>query len=240
MSLPHGVKRQHILRALRWIDQNPLKVPKRRGIRKYVLKYKTRYYPPKFVILKASEFLTSAESDVARKIQAISSRIALKQQSTSRDGFSGGTETNNFLIRRGFEIWDISGPRKKRVALQAVEEDPEELFREGKVLVQYRKHKRIERNPRLARAAKNRRLARDRYLRCEGCGFSFLQKYGDIGAGFIEAHHTVPLKSLKGERVASISDIALLCANCHRMVHQSDPLLPILKLVALLKSIRRK
>jgi HNH endonuclease len=39
----------------------------------------------------------------------------------------------------------------------------------------------------------------------------------------IEAHHLIPLSQLKGKRVAldPKNDVAVLCANCHRMVHRS-------------------
>jgi hypothetical protein len=49
-------------------------------------------------------------------------------------------------------------------------------------------------------------------------GFDFEQIYGDRGRGYIECHHVVPLHET-GERRVSISDLALLCSNCYRMIH---------------------
>ena len=51
----------------------------------------------------------------------------------------------------------------------------------------------------------------------------FENVYGSIGKGYIEAHHLVPLSQLKGRRFAldPERDFAVLCANCHRMVHRS-------------------
>lgn len=79
-------------------------------------------------------------------------------------------------------------------------------------------HKRIERNPKLAKAAK----AIHGY-NCQVCGVNFQKLYGDIGKDFIEAHHLEPLSSLKGKRIARDprKDFAVLCSNCHRMIHRS-------------------
>lgn len=56
---------------------------------------------------------------------------------------------------------------------------------------------------------------------CQGCGFDFGAKYGPLGAGFIEVHHKNPVSSMDGETVVNAeTDLAVLCSNCHRMVHR--------------------
>jgi 5-methylcytosine-specific restriction protein A len=82
----------------------------------------------------------------------------------------------------------------------------------------FRMHKRIERNAGLAKRAK----ALHGY-KCQVCNTSFEEKYGDVGKDYIEAHHLRPLASLKGKKVAMdpAKDFAVLCSNCHRMVHRS-------------------
>lgn len=56
---------------------------------------------------------------------------------------------------------------------------------------------------------------------CQGCGFDFEGKYGALGIGFIEVHHTKPVSSVQGTALVSAeSDMAVLCSNCHRMVHR--------------------
>lgn len=67
-------------------------------------------------------------------------------------------------------------------------------------------------------------------LRCDVCQFSFSDKYGELGAGFIEAHHTIPVSQLKGERRTNIKDMALVCSNCHRMLHSGNQLLSVSEL----------
>ena len=58
---------------------------------------------------------------------------------------------------------------------------------------------------------------------CEVCGFRFPDKYGKIGHGYIVAHHLVPLGSRKRMSKTTLDDIALICANCHAMVHTTQP-----------------
>ena len=61
--------------------------------------------------------------------------------------------------------------------------------------------------------------------RCQACDLDFEERYGAIGKGFIEAHHLKPISTL-AEGVAVTYDVAadfaVLCANCHRMIHRSD------------------
>jgi 5-methylcytosine-specific restriction enzyme A len=77
-----------------------------------------------------------------------------------------------------------------------------------------------ERDPRIRR----RKLERVRQLglplQCEVCDFHFQDFYGQLGEGYIEVHHVLPLH-VSGLRETSLDDLALLCANCHRMCHRA-------------------
>jgi len=55
-------------------------------------------------------------------------------------------------------------------------------------------------------------------------GFNFSRVYGPLGAGFIEAHHLVPLSQLKGQIISldPSKDFAVLCSNCHSMIHKFE------------------
>ena len=60
---------------------------------------------------------------------------------------------------------------------------------------------------------------------CQACDLDFEKRYGAIGKGFIEAHHLKPIATLvEGVSVTYdvASDFAVLCANCHRMIHRSN------------------
>ncbi|HEY3316592.1 MAG TPA: HNH endonuclease [Bacillota bacterium] len=109
----------------------------------------------------------------------------------------------------------------------------DERFPEGKE--SFRAHRIVERNPRLAQAAKEQGIDPYGNLRCQVCGFSFRDRYGPVGDGFIEAHHTLPVSEVPGPHEVSINDIALVCSNCHRMLHLRRPWLTMVQLRSLLR-----
>jgi putative restriction endonuclease len=74
-------------------------------------------------------------------------------------------------------------------------------------------------------------------LFCEACKFDFEKKYGSIGNGFIEVHHTIPVSELKRGAKTRIADLALVCSNCHRILHRRRPWLTIPALHKLLKQV---
>ena len=55
---------------------------------------------------------------------------------------------------------------------------------------------------------------------CMSCNFNFEEFYGEIGKGFIEVHHVVPLADAAKRETNPETDLLVLCANCHRMVHR--------------------
>ena len=70
---------------------------------------------------------------------------------------------------------------------------------------------------------------------CEVCGFNFEEKYGDIGSNYITVHHLKPMKEREKPSKTTESDLALVCDNCHRMLHRKDPPLGIEELNIFLK-----
>ena len=85
-----------------------------------------------------------------------------------------------------------------------------------------RYHRKVERNRTAARQAK-----KFHGVICQACDLNFVQRYGAIGKDFIEAHHLKPIATLEEGVVVTYdvkTDFAVLCANCHRMIHRSaDP-----------------
>jgi hypothetical protein len=55
---------------------------------------------------------------------------------------------------------------------------------------------------------------------CQVCGFDFGRFYGGLGSGFVEVHHKRPLSTARNERLTKLNDVAVVCANCHRMLHR--------------------
>jgi len=100
---------------------------------------------------------------------------------------------------------------------------------EGKVT--YRIAKEVVRNAKLAQKKKANHLVEHSKFFCEVCNFSFYDFYG-ANYDYIECHHINPL-SETGEIETQLSDLILLCANCHRVVHQSTECMTIEKLKAL-------
>ena len=105
-------------------------------------------------------------------------------------------------------------------------------FPEGKELEI--KHKTRERNQALVKKAKELFKNKHGRLFCKVCDFDFEKKYGEIGNNFIEAHHTIPLSRISGEIKTKVKDIALVCPNCHRMLHRRRPWLKMKQLKKLI------
>jgi len=128
----------------------------------------------------------------------------------------------------------IEAAKDEAPSLATLGDEEEELeFAEGAIL--YRTHLSRERNSELVRKAKERAKARSGRLICDVCGFDFHAVYGEVGEGYIECHHTVPVSDLMPGHKTRLEDIALLCANCHRMVHRRRPWLRMEELRDLLR-----
>jgi hypothetical protein len=104
---------------------------------------------------------------------------------------------------------------------------------EGKRIL--KQHYMRERNRSLIKQVKEKRLLEKGELRCDVCNFSFLEKYGERGKNFIEGHHKKSISEMKDGDKTYIEDIALICSNCHRMIHNKMPWLSIEELVSLVK-----
>lgn len=101
-----------------------------------------------------------------------------------------------------------------------ISEDVE--FEEGQMLEKW--HKFRERNPTLIRKAKqNFKIRNEGRLFCEACGFDFEKTYGKLGENFIEGHHLKPISIRKKGEPTNSKDIAMLCSNCHKMIHKKRP-----------------
>lgn len=108
---------------------------------------------------------------------------------------------------------------------ESIAEMGEEEADEGSVMT--RTHRIRERNRSLIQKKKDHHFSKHGNLSCECCGFDFGEHYGTHGDGFIECHHTKPVSELTLGEKTKISDLALLCSNCHRMIHRRRPWLSI-------------
>jgi len=119
------------------------------------------------------------------------------------------------------EIKKISDDPSLKDKLYSIEEDEQtrgDSVQEGEIL--YKLHKVRERDSKIIKNKKEQVLNLTGKLACEACIFEFENYYGDIGKGFIECHHKTPLANFKVAAQTRLHDLALVCSNCHRMLHR--------------------
>ena len=131
-------------------------------------------------------------------------------------------------------IKDVSSTRRPQDRDGFVDDNLDEVTDglEGNILLIV--HRRYERDGKLVEAKKASVIQATGDLACEVCGFSFKKAYGDIGAGYIECHHTVPLAQFEVRHRTRLEDLAVICANCHRMLHRGPKMLTIRELRAMM------
>ena len=112
-------------------------------------------------------------------------------------------------------------------------DEDEAAFPEGRIL--YRLHRQRERNPTVVREVKRKANATGS-LCCAVCQFDFFASYGELGKGFIECHHTMPVSEYRPGQKTKVADLSLVCANCHRMLHRRRPWLTVSELCGLWQS----
>lgn len=103
---------------------------------------------------------------------------------------------------------------------------------EGRVLT--RLHSYRERDRTLVKKAKALFKQRNGKLYCECCGFDPEPFYGDRGQDRIQAHHRRPVEELLPDSVTKAEDLAMVCANCHDVIHSKRPWLGVEELRGLL------
>lgn len=82
---------------------------------------------------------------------------------------------------------------------------------------------------RRAKLEASRRSHQGRRLVCEvpGCGFDFEAVYGQLGEGFAEVHLLRSLSEMDGPALTTLADLAVVCANCRRMIHRGGDCRPL-------------
>lgn len=164
-------------------------------------------------------------------------RLDPEYQSRGKKGLSRGAKADE-------DVWNefAHDPQRCKTAAEAIlasldstekfddlnEDDDFFEAPEGKILT--REHKSRERNRQIVERKKRQAERLGKGLKCEVCDFDFHVQYGNHGRGFIECHHLIPVSALGQHERTSLSDLALICANCHRMIHRSKPWLTLQEL----------
>jgi predicted HNH restriction endonuclease len=206
--IPKILTEQHFRQAAKQIDEKVEQgvMPRDRRSVHYDLIIDGKRYPPKYVISLATRIATGLEYPAAD---------------------FNAVEAKNYFSSRDYQVID----RRKEAEESIADEDDESAFPEGGERFGWHRH--LERDAKIARKAKANRFLKTAKLECDVCSMDFAQKYGERGEGFIEAHHTKPVASLNGKDKTKVRDIALVCSNCHRMLHKGKQLLSVSELKAL-------
>jgi 5-methylcytosine-specific restriction protein A len=104
-------------------------------------------------------------------------------------------------------------------SLESLEEaDDDEEVTEGSMSEKV--HRRRDRARGLRPKVLNRhRKANGGKLHCDCCSAKERKRLGAVAEAEFEAHHKVPLASDAGKTKTKVSDLVVLCANCHRLIH---------------------
>ena len=204
--IPRGLTDKHFLRAAEIIRNQG--VPNSRKSVHYDLLLNDVKYPPKYVVSIATRLLTGKEHP-SNAFNAV--------------------EAKNYFLSRGYKVFDRRVSKVRVIA----DENDESAFPEG--TAKFSLHRRHERDSSISRLAKAIRQEKTGKLECDVCKIYFALKYGSHGDGFIEAHHTKPVSTLDGKTKTSVKDLALVCSNCHRMLHRGPTLLSVEDLKALVR-----
>ncbi len=93
--------------------------------------------------------------------------------------------------------------------------------KEGRILT--RLHSFKERNRSLVKKAKFLFKNKHGKLYCECCGFESGIFYGKRGEDRIQAHHRRPIEELLPDSITKPEDLAMVCPNCHDIIHAKRP-----------------
>jgi len=137
-----------------------------------------------------------------------------------------GSQPTHFILQR---VSPVVALVQSDLATILAEEVDAEVFAEGGHRLRYTRY--YERNPRLRAAA-----VAYHGTTCMVCDFNFERVYGPHGAGYIEVYHLHPISTvLEQTSVDPRTDMVVVCANCHRMIHRRrDAILSVAQLKHLL------
>lgn len=111
---------------------------------------------------------------------------------------------------------DVESPVAPDGELTFMEGDPRLVF-----------HVRRERDPALVEAKREAVHAATGRLQCEACGFTTEAVYPRLDGEVCEIHHRLPLAEASEAVETRLMDLAVLCANCHRAIHRTTPLMSV-------------
>jgi 5-methylcytosine-specific restriction enzyme A len=171
-----------------------------------------KFRNPNGVALKLSNFLAIDPAYDGKGMQSFSQ--------LDKKVFEEFESDTNELHKIASRIRAVSQDLKLANKLYLINEDDDREFevREGSVI--YKLHKYRERDSRIIQKKKEKEFIKLGQLPCEACTFDFYKKYGQLGYKYIECHHRTPLSEFSSSSKTTLNDLALVCSNCHRMLHR--------------------
>lgn len=151
---------------------------------------------------------------------------------THQPGFIGKPTSGSRIDRQVWERYgnrlDIAAQLSATIRLGASaastpegdEDEVDNATHEGKI--SYRLHRMRERSSKLRQKKIAQRINHYGFLSCEACEVVLGERYQVTSPDVYECHHLIPLH-VSGEVGTKLSDIALLCPNCHRIAHRMVP-----------------
>lgn len=184
------------------------------------------------LIVELSELLRSNPSYASAALDPTfrnPSGVAFKLQNLRYIAVGEGYEHHSKRDAEVFEEFhnDIARLRRNarsiRAAIEAresfgVQEDELDFeFREGRAVTQLHRTRERDRKVRPKKLASMRKALG--HLKCEACELASTSLPPEVDESVFEIHHLDPL-NLKGEVKTRLRDVAVLCANCHRLIHR--------------------
>ena len=211
-------------------------------------------YRPNFPSIKSNEFdklseylrkiqmevIGNEDTSTLRNVNGMKMKMGnflhLDKDYPDKKGLTGASKLDQKLFKEFFSNQDelsiIAKNIKSSLDLSIlypsdVDDDEYEAY-EGKL--QTRNHRYRERDRKIIKLKKNKVFKEELKLTCEGCGFDFNKVYGERGSGFIECHHIKEVSNIIEGEKTKLEDLALVCSNCHRIIHRKKPWLNIAQL----------
>lgn len=142
---------------------------------------------------------------------------------------SSGVQISDAIVEELEEKW---ATHIGKTPLAIVAADPELAAVEGAERLRLVRHRKREQSLRDAKVAEAKKFGNGK-LKCEvpRCGFEFEAIYGELGRDYAQVHHLKPLADRTKPSLTKLDDLAVVCANCHAMIHRGGKCRPLDKLI---------
>jgi len=164
---------------------------------------------------------------------------------SGRDGTNSQEKAWHTLVQTAVELLRRKGRLTRNTpglwtatTVTASQDDIQIMVEALEGAVKYRLSAERVRNTALYKA-KIRLTASNGPICCEGCNQDYCSIYGEIGQDIWHVHHNNPLGT-GAARVTKLDDLAVLCPNCHAIVHKHEPILSVEELRHLISNVKSR